>query len=92
VCPILGSANHDEAHFEDPERFDIGRQPSRHVAFGFGPHFCLGALLARLVQLAVPRSQLTWRRSQSLRGLDRPHAPGSVLTLPEAGTCAWTWQ
>src|SRR5829696_4218933 len=42
------SANRDEAMFDAPERFDVGREPNPHVAFGFGTHFCLGAALARL--------------------------------------------
>lgn len=44
----IGSANHDEAYFENPEEFRIDRQPNRHIAFGQGAHFCLGAPLARL--------------------------------------------
>jgi cholest-4-en-3-one 26-monooxygenase len=43
------SANFDEDVFEDPHRFDIGRRPNPHTAFGRGgPHFCLGSFLARL--------------------------------------------
>jgi cytochrome P450 len=42
------SANRDEDVFDDPFRFDVSRHPNKHVAFGFGPHFCLGAQLARL--------------------------------------------
>ncbi|GAA2487502.1 cytochrome P450 [Streptomyces gobitricini] len=42
------SANFDEDVFPDPYRFDIGRTPNKHVAFGHGPHFCLGAFLGRV--------------------------------------------
>ena len=42
------SGNRDEEVFEDPFRFDVGRQPNKHLAFGYGVHFCLGAALARM--------------------------------------------
>jgi cytochrome P450 family 142 subfamily A polypeptide 1 len=42
------SANRDEAVFDDPQRFDVAREPNPQIAFGFGTHFCLGAALARL--------------------------------------------
>ena len=42
------SANRDEDVFTDPFRFDVGRDPNKHVAFGYGVHFCLGAALARM--------------------------------------------
>ncbi|MBA3945076.1 MAG: cytochrome P450 [Herpetosiphonaceae bacterium] len=44
----IGSGNHDEAQFPEPETFKLDRQPNRHLAFGQGVHFCLGAPLARL--------------------------------------------
>lgn len=42
------SGNRDEEIFDDPFRFDVGREPNKHVAFGYGVHFCLGAALARM--------------------------------------------
>ena len=47
VVVYFTSANRDPAVFADPDRFDVGRSPNDHVAFGYGPHFCLGAHLAR---------------------------------------------
>jgi cytochrome P450 family 142 subfamily A polypeptide 1 len=48
VLLMYASANRDATVFADPETFDVGRNPNPHVAFGFGPHFCLGAMLARM--------------------------------------------
>ena len=47
VVLMYSSANRDPEAFDDPERFDVCRQPNQHLAFGFGTHFCLGAALAR---------------------------------------------
>jgi cytochrome P450 len=48
ICAWIGSANRDEAAFPDADQFAIERDPNRHIAFGHGIHFCLGAPLARL--------------------------------------------
>ena len=58
VLLLYESANFDERQFSDPDRFDIGRTPNDHVAFGFGPHFCLGASLARAELLTMTEAVL----------------------------------
>jgi hypothetical protein len=50
---FYGSANRDESVFDDPYKFDIDRKPNRHIAFGYGEHFCMGAHLARRSQRAI---------------------------------------
>ncbi len=56
VFQMLNSANRDAAYFADPDRFDIQRQKSRHIAFGNGIHFCVGAALARTEAQVVFRT------------------------------------
>ncbi|MEM1160937.1 MAG: cytochrome P450 [Pseudomonadota bacterium] len=53
---MFGSANRDEAYFDDPDTFDISRDSSKHIAFGAGPHFCAGAAASRalIADVALP--------------------------------------
>ncbi|MFJ1454825.1 cytochrome P450 [Nocardia sp. N2S4-5] len=62
------SANRDEDVFDDPFRFDIEREPNKHVAFGFGVHFCLGAGLARMETSTFLTELLPRLRSIELNG------------------------
>ncbi len=83
---LYPSANRDEEVFDDPFRFDVSRTPNDHVAFGFGPHFCLGASLARLeisvmlealierlpdLALADPDAPLELRPANFISGIER---------------------
>jgi cytochrome P450 len=85
--PVLcarSSANRDESVFAEPNQLDFGRDPNPHVAFGYGPHFCLGANLARMelqvalgtilsrlpgLRMAAAEDSLSWQTGIFLRGL-----------------------
>jgi cytochrome P450 PksS len=84
VLAALASANRDEAQFTNPDALDVTREPNRHLSFGLGAHYCLGAPLARLegqiainallrrtpgLRLACTPGALKWRRGLVLRGL-----------------------
>lgn len=84
VLASLLSADHDESRFPDADRFDVGRKPNKHIAFGYGIHFCLGAPLARLEAVIavetllrrLPRMKLAVRREDI--------EPSSMLLLLHA--------
>jgi cytochrome P450 len=78
VMPIIGSANRDEAQFPDGERFDVRRDTSGHLGFGFGIHFCLGASLARL-EARVALEELLARYAGFERAGDRVEYIDSFL-------------
>jgi cytochrome P450 PksS len=84
VFAVIASANRDERQFPNPDALDITREPNKHLSFGLGAHFCLGAPLARLegqiaintllrrlprLQLAVAPAALRWRKGLIVRGL-----------------------
>jgi cytochrome P450 len=86
VSLLIGSANRDGRKFPEPDRLDLGRTPNDHLAFGRGPHFCIGAALVRMegaiafrmllerlgdVRLALRASQLPWRPSRVMRSLEQ---------------------
>ncbi len=86
VMLLLSSANRDETVFENPDELNIQRDPNRHLSFGYGIHYCLGAPLARLegriallklvqrfpkMRLAIPKSELVWRNTTAVRGLKK---------------------
>src|SRR5207244_6660850 len=103
VLPFIGAADRDPAQFPDPDRLDITRADNRHIAFGWGVHFCLGAplariegqiainaLLQRMPKLALATDTPQYRQSLTLRGLSAlPVSFSAVQTATtEAGTAA----
>ncbi|MGO8949191.1 MAG: cytochrome P450 [Ktedonobacterales bacterium] len=76
VIAWIGSANRDEEQFPDPDQFDLERSPNRHLAFGHGIHFCLGAPLARL-EARIALGELLRRFASLSRIQETPLEPHS---------------
>jgi cytochrome P450 len=81
---MINAANRDPAMFPDPDRLNLERDPNPHIAFGYGPHYCVGAplarleaqiafgrLLARLHDLRIAEEALDWSDNLVLRGVKR---------------------
>ena len=88
VTMILGAANRDPERFKNPDRLDISREDNRHLSFGFGSHFCLGAALARLeAQTAIGHAVQRWPDlrldTDELEWRDNPGFHG-LVSLPVA--------
>jgi cytochrome P450 family 142 subfamily A polypeptide 1 len=81
---LYPSANRDEDHFDDPFRFDIGRDPNHHLALGFGTHFCLGSSLAR-IELRTMFRTIIDRIPDIELAVDRPlhHRASNFIVGPE---------
>jgi cytochrome P450 len=83
VSVAIGAANRDETRYVEPDRFDIFRDPQQHIAFGFGPHMCLGMHLARMETRVAIEALL-----DRLPGLrldpdgDDPHIHGQIFRSP----------
>ena len=76
----LGSANRDERVFERPDVFDVARERNPHIAFGFGPHYCLGANLARLeARVAIGELLARTRRFERTGNEELPLHPSPVF-------------
>lgn len=78
VLPVIGSANRDPKQFRDADRFDVGRDPNPHIAFGHGIHFCLGAPLSRL-EARIALSELLGRARGLTLASDTPWEPRKAL-------------
>jgi cytochrome P450 len=81
------SANHDPRVFDQPDRWDLDRRPTNHLAFGLGRHFCLGAFLAR-GEMSVALEVLL-RRLPNLRLVEVPEIYGVVLRGPRTLLMHW---
>jgi len=85
ITPHIGSANHDETRWDDPETFDIFRPAIPHIAFAHGPHMCLGMHLARLETRALLNRVLDRLPELALDAGDAdPHIRGDVFRSPTA--------
>jgi cytochrome P450 len=82
VLAWTASANRDLARFPDPARFDIEREPNRHLAFGHGIHFCVGAPLARLeAKIALPMMLQQLKNLQRVEGVPITVRAGIVFVI-----------